>query len=123
MLNNIKFSYEVAENQSDLFTRHHMRYKCVIRYEGKRYTFEYQCNPHHITPNKRDCLECLISDADSAEYALDVDDFLRAFGYDDSLENIRKGEKAFKACKRTKKALERVFGDSLDTLREEIENV
>ena len=122
MLNNIRFSYEISENQNDLFTRAHVRYKCVIKYEGRRYTFDYQCNPSYVKVNKRDCLECLISDANSAEYALDVDDFLREFGYDDSLENIRKGEKAYRACKRTKKALERVFGDDLDVLREEIEN-
>ena len=122
IMNKVRFSYEISENQSDLFTRNHMRYKCVIKYEGRRYTFEYQGNPAYVKVNKRDCLECLISDASCAECALDLDDFLREFGYTDSLETIRKGEKAYKACERTKKALERVFGDALDALREEIES-
>lgn len=123
IINKVRFNYEISENQNDLFTRAHVRYKCRIIYNGKQYTFDYQCNPAYTKANKKDCLECLLSDASCFECAFDVDDFLREFGYDDSLENIRKGERAFKACEKTHKALMRVFGDDLDALREEIENV
>lgn len=120
IMNKVRFSYEISENQNDLFTRAHVRYKCVIRYEGKRYTFEYQCNPSYVKVNKRDCLSCLFSDASCVNYTLNVDDFLREFGYTDSLESVRNGEKAYKACKRTEKALKRVFGADYETLAEEL---
>ena len=122
IINKVRFSYEISDNQNDLFTRNHTRYKCVIRYEGKRYTFEYQCNPSYTKPNKENCLECLLSDASAIECTFDIDDFLKEYGYADSLENIRKGERAYKACIKTYNALCRMFNADLPALREEIEN-
>lgn len=119
ILNKTRFSYDWAERQTDLFTRSHVLYKCVIVSPARRrFTFSYQCNPNHKRPNLKDCLHCLITDADCYEGARDVDDFLREFGYDGDLESVRKGEKAFKACGHTAKALARLFtADELETLR------
>lgn len=122
IINNVNFTYEVSDNQEGTFTPNHMRYRCVIKYNNRQYTFEYQCNPSYVKVTKKDCLGCLVSDASCAESALDVDDFLREFGYDNSLENIRKGEAAYKACLKTAKALKRVFGDDYNALVEACED-
>lgn len=111
ILNNIKFAAVIAEKQKDLFTPAHTLYKCKIKYNGKQYSFNYQCNTEYKKPNKKDCLYCLLSDASCFNCSTSVDDFLTEFGYIDSLKNIRKGEKAYNACERTAKALERLFTD------------
>lgn len=113
IIDSLKFSATVADVQKDLFTPAHMLYKCVIvnTANRRRYTFNYQCIPTYSQPSAKECLSCLFSDASAFEYTTDIDDFLKEYGYVDSLENVRKGEKAYKACERTKKALERVFDD------------
>lgn len=110
LLETIKFNYTMAADQSDLFTPNHEKYSCVIRHNGRQYTTTYQCNPSAThEPTLNDVLYCLLLDASSYDCAIDVDDFLIEFGYTDSLENVRKGEKAYKACGRTSKALDRLF--------------
>lgn len=118
MLNKIKFSYKVAEEQKNLFSSQHTLFKCKIKYAGLSYTFPYQCNTKHMTPNLKDCLECLLLDADAYSFSDNVLDFAMEFGYDDTKKCI----KAFKACKRTYNALNRLFNESeLDELRREVE--
>lgn len=50
--------------------------------------------------------------------------FLTEFGYiDGGADQIRKGLKAFKACQRTKKAIERLFtADEIEALQAHFEN-
>lgn len=109
IIEKVKFNYNVADEQKGLITSSHTLYKCRIIYGGHRFTFPYQCNPDYSTPNKKDCLYAILNDADCYECAADVDDFLEEFGYTDSLQNIRRGEKAYKACKKTSAALNRIF--------------
>ncbi len=109
IIDRIKFNYIEADEQKDLFSPSHMLYKCRITYGGRRFTFPYQCNPDYKTPNKKDCLYAIFSDADCYEMAADVDDFLQELGYADSLKDIRRGEKAYKSCRRTAAALDRIF--------------
>lgn len=123
IMDSMKFSAQVAPVQSDLFTPSHVLYKCKIVNNGKQYTFDYQCNPTYKAPNIEDCLYCLFSDASCVDCVADVDDFLRELGYTDSLESIRKGEKAFKACKHTAKALARIFTtEEMEVLSAHFEN-
>lgn len=125
IIDSLKFSATVADAQKDLFSPAHVLYKCVIVNPSsrRRYSFNYQCNQTHSEPSAADCLYCLFSDAGAVEYTTDIDDFLKEFGYVDSLENVRKGEKAYKACERTKKALERIFDDDeRETLQEFFSN-
>lgn len=112
ILNNIKFTAVIAEKQKDLFTPAHTLYKCKIKYNGKQYSFNYQCNTEYKKPNKKDCLYCLLSDASCFNCFANVDDFLTEFGYTDNLQNVRKGEKVYNACKRTAKALNRLFAEN-----------
>lgn len=114
MLENIKFSYVVADEQTDLFSNQHVLYKCKIQYNGKSYTFNYQCNRSR-KPELKDVLDCLLLDASCADYTLD--EFAEEFGYTKPSVAI----KTHKACVRTQKALTRLFGDNYNDLQNEIE--
>ena len=124
IIDSLRFTATEAEEQKDLFTPSHTLFKCVIVTPSRRrYTFNYQCNTTHKQPTKEDCLYCLLSDAQSVEYCQDEADFLNEFGYIDNAESIRKGLKAFKACERTKKALDRLFtSEELEELNAHFEN-
>lgn len=111
IIESLRFTCTEAQEQKGLFTPSHTLFKCVVVNPAncRRFTFSYQCNTDYHQPEKKACLSCLFMDASSYECAAGVDDFLKEFGYDDSLENIRKGEKAFRACKRTAAAINRLF--------------
>lgn len=108
MLNKIKFSYREADNQKDCFTPYHTRFKCKIKYCGLTYTFPYQCNISHDEPNLVDCMRAIILDMDCYDGCRNVMDFCNEFGY----YNDANGIKAYKACKKTSKALHRLFTDA-----------
>lgn len=103
MLNKIKFSYREADNQTGLFTPCHTLFKCKIKVDGCQFTFNYQCNTAHDTPNLLDCMYAIITDMDCYDSCRDMEDFNFEFGYLD--------DKAYKACKKTSKALHRLFTD------------
>lgn len=103
MLNKIKLIYRESNNQSNLFTPNHTRFKCKIKYCGLSFTFPYQCNTAYNEPNLVDCLRGIIMDMDCYDSCRDMSDFNWEFGYTD--------DKAYKACKRTSKALHRLFTD------------
>lgn len=100
IIESLHFTFEVANDQKNLFTP-----------ARRRFTFDYQCNPAISVPSVKDCLYCLLSDASSVDFCIDEADFLHEFGYIGDSESIRRGLKAFKACKRTRKALDRLFTD------------
>jgi len=104
MLNKIKLSYKVADKQENLFTPSHTLFKCKIKVDGLQFTFPYQCNTEHDEPNLIDCLRAIICDMDCFDGCRDMSDFNWEFGCTD--------DKAYKACKRTSKALHRLFTDA-----------
>ena len=118
MLNKIKFTYREAEEQKDLFTPYHTLFKCKIKVDGLQFTFPFQCNTAHDEPNLSMCMNALLLDASCYEETEGLLDFCTEFGYDDN----KKGIKAYKACKKTYKALHRLFSeDELAELYAEIE--
>lgn len=108
MLNKIKFTYKEADKQEGLFTPSHTLFKCKIKVDGLQYTFNYQCNVAYNEPNLVDCLSSLIIDMDAYDNSDNFQDFCNNFGYD-SFEDLQKAKKAYKACKKTSKALTRLF--------------
>lgn len=122
IIESLKFTATQAEEQKDLFTPSHILYKCRIinPANNRRYTFGYQCNPTAThEPTKEDCLYCLLSDASSVDYCQDEADFLTEFGYiDGGADQVRKGLKAFKACQKTAKAIDRLFTEEEKTALE-----
>lgn len=92
IIDSLKFSFEEADEQKNLFTPAHVLYKCRITTPARRrYTFDYQCNPSAThEPTIKDCLYCLLSDASSVDYCTDEVDFLNEFGYIDDAESSRR---------------------------------
>lgn len=114
MLNKIKFSYREADNQTGLFTPNHTLFKCKIKVDGLQFTFPYQCNTAYNEPNLLDCMYAIISDMDCYDGCRNMEDFNLEFGYLD--------DKAYKACKKTSKALHRLFTDEeIAIITDEIE--
>ena len=67
-----------------------------------------------MEPNLIDCLRSIILDMDSYDVASNMADFNSEFGFRD--------DKAYKACKKTSKALHRLFTDEeIEELTREIE--
>lgn len=107
MLEKIKFNYKVAENpKSKKFTNAHEIYNCSISYNGKKHSFEYQCNPKYNKPTISDVMNCLTSDSFYYEQSRDLKDFAEELGY-----SIEEAKKPFKLCKKTSEALHRMFTD------------
>ena len=107
MLERIKFSYEESEDRNNLFTPAHRKYVCIIKYNGKQYTFDYQCDPNYTTPNVKDCSICLLSDTFDYDNAKDIFDFANEFGFVVNKETKR----IFNACKKTSNAIHKLFTD------------
>ncbi|MCQ2740491.1 MAG: hypothetical protein MJ237_09770 [bacterium] len=123
MLEKINFTYETSDNQDNLFTRVHTRFDVCIETERGEFETEYQCNTLYTEPNKRDVLECLLSDMNCFEGCVDSEDFIFSFGYDGTPEDLRKGFRAYEGCKATAEAMHRIFTDAeLEELQNEIEN-
>ena len=117
MLKKIKFSYREADKQEGLFTPYHTLYKCKIKVDGLQYTFTFQCNVTHTTPNLLVCLEALLMDAYAYDECHDVVDFCQTFRY-----NNADGIKAYKGCKKHYKALHRLFTDEeIEQIEKELE--
>ena len=103
MLNKIKFSYKVADEQTNLFSAGHTKFKCKIKVDGLQYSFDYQCNTSFAEPNIVDCLRCVLMDAFAYDDMKDYDEYYNEYGGD---------YKSYKACKKTSKALHRLFSDA-----------
>lgn len=123
MLDQIKFYYSVAENQENLFTYSHRKYRCIVKYNGKTITRFYQCNAKQ-QPTKEDFLYSLLMDSNSYECSDNYYDFCKEFGYEPYNEEYtghnKEAYRAFKACERTNKRLYEVFTneelEELDTI-------
>ena len=109
ILESVKLKYAESDDQSAAFTKDHICYTCTIKHNNRQYTTPFICNPKFTRVTVPEVLYCLFSDMSCYESAFNVDDFLREFGYTDSLENVRKGEKIYKQCGKIKAALERLF--------------
>lgn len=112
ILNNIKFSCRMASKQEGLFTPAHCKYIVTLTHNGVRRSFEYQCNPNYTTPEKKDVIECLLSDMDAYEDTEDVASFLYEFGYTENEKAIREGMEAYKGCEKNARKFYDLFSDS-----------
>lgn len=119
MLESIKFSYEVSDDQSEAreWSSYHVKYDCIIKYNGKQYSFPYFCG-QSAKVELKEVLGCLLLDTFSVE-CTDLTDFMAEFDYTDR----KKARKAYNACLRTNKAMYRLFStkEELDKLVDEID--
>lgn len=118
-IEDIKFNYKIANKQNDLFTTSHEKYKCILKYKRKQYTFEYQCNPKYSKPTLLHCLVCLMNDAYT--YIDNIYEFANEYGYDveEYIDFGKKSKlyKAYSGCRKAYKNLNRLFNE------EEIEDL
>lgn len=121
MLESIKFSYEVSDDQSEAreWSPYHVKYDCVIKHNGKQFSFPYFCN-RDVEVELKTVLRCLLIDAFSVENT-DLIPFMQEMGYD-PYEDLDKAKKVYNACLRINKAiLYRLFTDEeLDELQDEL---
>ena len=118
MLNKIKFTYKEADEQKNLFTPCHTLFKCKIKVDGLQFTFPFQCNTAYAEPNLKECMECILSDMFAYDDSCDLLDFVNEYGY----ETETGARQAYKSCKRTSKALHRLFTDEeIEQIEKELE--
>lgn len=112
MLNQIAFVYEESENQTNLFTPHHTKFDCVIKYgtNSKPFQFTYQCNTDYMMPNINDVMDSLLLDTYAYDNCDSPSEMADEFGYD-YYEDKNKVDKIWDACKRTANALHEMFSD------------
>ena len=99
-----EFTFKRSDNQDGLFTPHHTRFETTLSYNGHSYTFDYQCNEKYSMPNKKDCLECLLSDCSAVEDNT-FHSFCQEFGY----EYTEKAEAIYNSCLETLEAINNLY--------------
>ena len=107
--NKIKFSYNwVAERPDNLMSKEMDHWHCVLKANGKTYTFYYSqgYGYHHAEPTLPDVLEALARDYDPND--MSFEEFCSEFGYD---EDSRKAEKIYRAVRKETQALDRLFSE------------
>lgn len=96
-------------------------YNVTIRYNGKQYTTTYTCSCHEIV-KKINVLDCLLMDADSYDCYDCIEDFASDMSWDwYDYEDRKQANKVWNSCKRTSKALHRMF--TTDEIMELIDDI
>jgi hypothetical protein len=111
----VGFSFETGArldwDKQDEWQRNANSYRCVLRYKGRRYSFDFwQGTGITHDPNAKGCLDCLLSDAQGGEQSFE--DFCGEFGY---FTNSRMAEALHKQCQTVAKNLRRLLGDDYET--------
>lgn len=96
-------------------------YSVTIRYNGKQYTTTYTCSCHEVV-KKINVLDCLLMDADSYDMYDCIEDFASEMGWDwDCPADRKKVTEVWNSCRKTSKALHRMFTtEELEDLYNEI---
>lgn len=93
-------------------------YRVTMAYNGKRVWFVFNDN-YLNESDKKDFIECLISDAFSYEYCKSLNEFITEFGYE---EQVEQGIKAYNGCKKQNDRLKKLFSSREVTyLQKELE--
>lgn len=122
VLERISFECEVSNDVKDLFSKDHVKYDCKIEYNGKDFSFTYQCNPKYSQPTKENCISSLTLDAESFEYSRDFEDFCDNFGYT-KISEYKEAQSIYNACGRVANFLSMAFTDEeREELNELLEN-
>lgn len=115
--NKIQFSCEWAAERPDRLMSDNMdHWRCVLKANGKTYTFYYSqgYGYHHAEPVLASVLESLANDYDPND--MTFEEFCSNYGYD---EDSRKAEKVYRALRKETQALDRLFGEEgMENLRD-----
>lgn len=115
IINNIKLYFSRSANQTaHMFSEGHVKYNCVMTYDGVTLRQTYQCNPSvHKTDRKgmlKDFLYCVLLDTQIYDDASNIDDFAESLGYD-RWEDEKKVNRIWKACERESIRIHEMFND------------
>lgn len=120
MIDKISFSKYVESRNTNGYVDTNT-YKVTIRYNGHQYSTTYTCNCREIV-KKINVLDCLLMDADSYDCYDCIEDFASEFGYDlYTYEDRKQANEVWNGCKRTSKALHRMF--TTDEIMELVDDI
>lgn len=93
-------------------------YKITLEKDNKKIYFIFNDNAYNES-DKNDALYSLLSDSQAYTDALNLDDFMSCFGYDDH----KQAKQIYNACKEQNKKLKYLFNnDEIETLNKIFEN-
>ena len=122
VLERIDFECEASNDVNGLFSKDHVKYDCVIRYNGKDFSFTYQCNPKYSQPTKENCIGSLLSDASCFECSSDFEQFCDDLGYT-KISEYKKAQSIYNACGKVANFLSMAFtSEEREELDELLEN-
>lgn len=118
MINNVKMACVYGAPANESF-RNADGWTVTLKYGGKQFTVPFYKGRGHggAEPTTKEVLECLFSDASSAENARDFEDFASEFGYD---SDSRNAEKIYRQCIRIADNLRRLFGSDYNRIMNEV---
>lgn len=148
MKEQVKITIESSVVKSSPFTRgNHREYKLRLSYNGNEFNFTFHDSVYNWQNNKKlnkmDALNSILLDAHCFENCRDEKEFLNEFGYDEfdlynyyqngysfsdmygfaakkDVDALKAGLKAYRGCKETYNALNRIFtSEELDELHKE----
>jgi hypothetical protein len=107
----ILLTYPLTEEETQKWSKSHVRHECHINYDEKELFFDYfTCSNEY--PESKELISGLVDDAKSAYHNDNFEDFCSAFGYsDDSIKAL----KIYESCKDMKDKLLDLFGEKLFT--------
>ena len=107
----VKHGARLAFAKQDKWQQEANGYTVTLRYAKRSYTVDFwRGSGIYGEPTVKGVMECLLSDASSANE--DFDSWCGEYGYD---TDSRRAEKIYKACKIIRSGLERLLGEDFET--------
>lgn len=97
-------------NKMDDWQKNAHNYRVTLKYQRRAYTFDFFMGSANTDePSSEGTLECLLSDASSADQ--DFESFCSDMGYD---SDSRKAERIYQACQKVRGNLQRLLGEDFE---------
>lgn len=119
----INFKFTKLNKTTEKWNECHTLFRCSIKYKGKSFSCEYQCNVEACgNPTLNEYLGCLIADSEAFDYSGSLEDFCNEFGYD--LEDNRKQcEKIYYGCGKERDGIHNIFdNEEFELIKEYLQN-
>lgn len=123
----IKFTKTLAKNQTThMFSKEHTKFYCIITYNGKKYSSNFQCNTNFWKTDNKNIKQYFLSSAFLDAFAYidtqDIFDFADTVGYDYN-ENPKEIQRIYLLCEKAYISLHNMFGEDFDDLGEYVEKL
>lgn len=123
----IKFTKTLAKNQTaHMFSNGHTKFYCIITYNGKKYSSNFQCNTNFSKTDDKNMKQYFLNSAFLDAFAYintqGLYDFANTFGYDYD-ENPKEIQRIYLSCEKAYIKLYDMFGEDFDDLSEYVEKL